>query len=61
MKFCKKEAQQQTYTLEEIALAICNHYCEIGDGCNEDCVGFCDCWKNHNGALAWLREVVNRT
>jgi predicted house-cleaning noncanonical NTP pyrophosphatase (MazG superfamily) len=49
-----EKPQPQRYTLDEIARKICKSY----DKCDEDCVGFDCCSKYHNGALAWLRKVV---
>lgn len=51
---------EQKYTLEEIAKKICGSYCRGFDECSEICVGFNYCRKDDNGALAWLRKVVNR-
>lgn len=51
-----EQPPEKLYTLDEIARKICKSY----DKCDEDCVGFDCCSEYHNGALAWLREVVNR-
>lgn len=45
---------EKKYTLDDIALMICQSHSE----CTEKCVGFEYCSKGKKGTIAWLRNIV---
>lgn len=50
---------EKTMTLEELAREMCKKIGQV-ECVENECPGFDYCYKNHNGLLAWFREVLER-